>query len=231
MNIIEIKWNWRTGLAARARTDYIVLHHAAAVTCTAQQVDNWHKGNGWTGIGYHFFVCKNGSVYSGRPLWAMGAHAEGKNNISIGICVEGNYDIEKTMPENQKRAVKELLTYLKGKYPKAELKGHREVGATGCPGKYYPFEDMKAHWNNKTNKESENLTMSQYEELKKEIDVLKARVGYFNYIDKNMNDSYKPTIQKLVSIGVLKGNENGELMLTTDMMRIFTVLDRVGIFD
>ena len=231
MNIIETNWKWKTGLSTRPRTDYIVLHHAAAITCTAQEVDNWHKGNGWTGIGYHFFIRKDGSIYRGRPEWATGAHASGKNSISMGVCVEGNYETEKTMPQAQKTALKELLTYLKGKYPNAGIKGHREVGATGCPGKYYPFEEMKAHWNNTTKKESEDLTMSQYEELKKEIAELKEKTGYFNYIDKNMNESYKPTIQKLVDQGRLEGNEKGELMLTTDMMRILTILDRAGVFN
>lgn len=70
-----------------------------------------------------------------------------------------------------------------------------------------------------------------YEELKKEIAELKEKTGYFNYIDKNMNESYKPTIQKLVDQGRLEGNEKGELMLTTDMMRILTILDRAGVFN
>ena len=78
--------------------------------------------------------------------------------------------------------------------------------------------------------ESEVLSVTQYEELKKEINQLKTRVGYFNYIDNNMNESYRPTVEKLVNSGKLKGNENGELMLTNDMMRILTILDRVGVF-
>ena len=75
--------------------------------------------------------------------------------------------------------------------------------------------------------------MAQYEELKKEIAELKAtiaeRTGYYNYIDDNMNKDYKPTIKKLVESGKLKGNEKGELMLTTDMMRMLTILDRAGV--
>ena len=231
MKIIETKWAWKSGLSTRPKTSYIVLHHAAAVTCTVQQVDDWHKGNGWTGIGYHYFIRKDGSIYRGRPEWAVGAHASGKNNESIGVCVEGNYSVEKTMPQAQKNALKELLTDIKGRYPNAGIKGHKEVGATGCPGDYYPLEEMKKHWNNATQKESEGLTMTQYEELKKEIAELKEKTGHFNYIDKNMNEAYKPTIQKLVNRGLLQGNEKGELMLTTDMMRVFTVLDRAGLLD
>ena len=80
----------------------------------------------------------------------------------------------------------------------------------------------------------EDLTMTQYEELKKDIERIKAdlvqKTGYYNYIDENMPASYRPTIQKLVDKKLLNGNEHGELMLTTDMMRILTILDRAGVF-
>ena len=227
MKVIETEWNWKNGLSVRPYTKYVVLHHAAAKVCSPYQVDSWHKANGWSGIGYHYFIRKDGTIYRGRPEWAIGAHASGRNSDSIGVCVEGNYDLETNMPTLQKNAVKDVLSYLKDKYPNAVIKGHREVGATGCPGKHYPLSEMKEYWNSK---ESEELTMTQYEELKKEINMLKTRAGYYNYIDDNMNEAYKPTIEKLVSQGKLQGNEKGELMLTTDMMRILTILDRAGVF-
>lgn len=97
--------------------------------------------------------------------------------------------------------------------------------------------------------ESEDKLMSkEYDELKhlmeskddiinkmgEEIAELKLKTAepmIYNYIDENMPEWYRPTVQKLVSNGILKGNENGELMLTEDMMRMLTVLDRVGLFD
>ena len=63
MNIIETNWKWNGELTSRSATDYIALHNAEAVKCTAEQVDSWHKANGWAGIGYHFFVRKNGEIY------------------------------------------------------------------------------------------------------------------------------------------------------------------------
>lgn len=234
MNIIETEILWRSVLKNRTKTNRIILHHAAAKVCSAKQIDSWHKNNGWSGIGYHFFVRKNGEIYRGRPLYTVGAHASGCNSDSVGVCVEGDYSSERTMPAAQKISLGELLVYLKQVYPNAELKGHKEVGATGCPGDYYPLEEMKKIF---YNSESEELNMTQYEELKSEnaelkrqIDELRVKTGYYNYIDSNMPESYKPTIQKLVSSGKLLGNERGELMLTTDMMRILTVLDRQGIF-
>ena len=85
MNIIETDWKWNGELLYRSSTDYIVLHHAQAEYCTAQQIDDWHKSNGWSGIGYHFFVRKNGEICRGRPLWSVGSHVLHMNNCSIGM--------------------------------------------------------------------------------------------------------------------------------------------------
>ena len=230
MNVIKPKWMWKSGLGTRHSTDYIVLHHAAARACSPYQVDSWHKANGWSGIGYHFFIRKDGNIYEGRPVWAVGAHASGYNDRSVGFCVEGYFDEEYVMPDAQKEAVKLVLLDLRKRYPKAQVKGHKELCATGCPGKYYPLADMKTFYRKAIDMEGDGLSMTQYAELKEEINKIKARVGYFNYIDDNMNEAYKPTIEKLVAAGKLCGNEKGELMLTTDMMRILTVLDRCGVF-
>ena len=238
MKIIETNWNWKSGLSRRAKTNVIVLHHAAAHTCTAQQIDNWHKGNGWSGIGYHFFIRKDGSIYRGRPEWAVGAHASGRNSDTIGVCVEGNYEEEKTMPQTQKNSVKDVLRYLKGKYPKARIKGHREVGATGCPGKYYPLQEMKDYWNGKkvednamTNEEKVkfNELVNVVSDLQTTIDKL-ANPMIYNYIDNNMPAWARPTIQKLVDKGILQGDENG-LGLTDDLLRVLVINDRAGLYD
>ena len=92
MQIIEKTYDWNGLLAARGKTELLILHHAAAKTCSADDVHRWHLQNGWVGIGYHFFVRKDGSVYRGRPENAIGAHTVGYNSVSIGICFEGNFD-------------------------------------------------------------------------------------------------------------------------------------------
>lgn len=239
MKIIETNWNWRTTLCERNSTKYIVLHHMASKYATAEQIDLIHKNSGWSGIGYHFLVRKDGTIYRGRPLWSVGAHVVEKNNCSIGVGAEGDYSVEEAMPSLQKNALKSLITHLKSIYPNAEIVGHSEVGASECPGRFYPLEELKNCCKQKKEKE---LTMTQYEELKNAIELLKKennelkarfseRCGYFNYIDANMNKSYVPTIRKLVAQGKLKGNDSGELMLTNDMMRILTIIDRCGLFN
>lgn len=237
--IIETNWNWSSGLSRRTQTDYIALHHADAATCSAQQIDQWHKEKGWSGIGYHYFVRKDGDVYRGRPEWSVGAHVQGMNYCSIGICAEGNYDKETTMPTTQKDAIVKLMNDILVRYPQAKIVGHRDIGSSDCPGKYYPLDYFK----NYNYTRSDELTMSQYEELKSMIGNLSNMIQtldskvqkmenpmIYNYIDENMPEWARPTVQKLVNKGILKGSENG-LNLTEDLMRNLVVNDRAGLYD
>lgn len=141
MNIIEKTYSLNGGLQTRSKTTRIILHHAAATNCTADDIDRWHKGNGWTCIGYHFFVNKKGEIYRGRKEDTVGAHAGNNNTDSIGICAEGNFENE-TMPEVQKEALKELVAYIKDKYGINKVQRHKDVNLTACPGKNYPFEEI-----------------------------------------------------------------------------------------
>lgn len=237
MEIIEAYFNWKNRVSNRNRTDLIVLHHAAAKTATVTQIDQWHKAKGWSGIGYHFYVRKNGDVYRGRPIWAAGAHAQGSNSNSIGICAEGNFDIEK-MPQAQEKAIKELLEYLKALYPKAQVKGHREVCATGCPGKNYPLDEMKRFYKNAENevdamtseeKAKFNLLVNTVEKHEERLDKIDGKMVY-NYIDKNMPEWAIPTVKKLTEKGYLKGDDTG-LNLTDELLRMLVINDRAGLYD
>ena len=95
--------------------------------------------------------------------------------------------------------------------------------------------------------ESEDIDMTKYEELKakneaqdeiineigQEIADINAKIKeepVYDYIDDNMPDWAKPTIQKLVSKGFLQGDENGKLGLTEDLMRMLVINDRAGVY-
>lgn len=129
------------GLSRRSRTNRIIIHHAEASVCDAATIHQWHKGNGWAGIGYHFVVRKNGTIQRGRPENTIGAHASGSNSDSIGICFEGAYMTE-SMPNAQKKAGKELVAYLKAKYGINKVLRHSEVCPTSCPGVKFPFSEI-----------------------------------------------------------------------------------------
>lgn len=141
MNIIEEKYKWGGSLQNRKRTEYIILHHRAG-SGSAQSIHSEHLANDWSGIGYHFYVRNDGTVYRGRPIEPVGAHCQGYNDFSVGVCFEGNYQTETGMPSAQFQAGIELVSYLKRLYPTAAVKKHNDFMATACPGKYFPFEEI-----------------------------------------------------------------------------------------
>lgn len=75
----------------------------------------------------------------------------------------------------------------------------------------------------------ENLTMGQYEELKRMIQAQQPMI--YDYMDDNMPSWAKPTIQKLMDKGFLVGDDEGRLGLTMDAIRIFVANDRAGLYD
>ena len=75
----------------------IVVHCSATredKSFTEHDLDVCHRRRGFNGVGYHFYIRKNGDIKSTRPLERIGAHARGFNSESIGICYEGGLDSE-----------------------------------------------------------------------------------------------------------------------------------------
>ena len=194
MNIIEHNWKWNGGLSARQATNAIVLHHAAVETASAEDIDRIHKGNGWIGIGYHFYVRKNGEVHRGRPEWAAGAHVLNHNGHTIGVCAEGNYEVEENMPTAQLVALRELVALLQEKYPGIDVKQHKNYMATACPGINYPFD-----------------AITQYE-------ADEDNVTRYNTVAE-MPEYYRAEAQALIDAGALRGDADGKLGVSEDMLR------------
>ncbi len=116
----------------------IVLHHAAT-DGAVEDIHRYHRDmNGWAGIGYHFYVRKDGTVWRGRPDTWLGAHTVGFNDW-LGICAEGNFE-EETMPSVQRTAIMQLIAYLRTAYGALAISCHRDHDATACPGANYPLE-------------------------------------------------------------------------------------------
>ena len=132
MNIIETNLSFRE-LTKRKSTKKIIVHHADAANCTVNDIHRWHRGKGWSGIGYHFFNRKDGSAYRGRPIDTIGSHCLNQNSDSIGICLEGVLTQERPTIA-QINTLKEIIGYLKGIYGNIPVKGHKEFMPTDCPG-------------------------------------------------------------------------------------------------
>lgn len=142
MKIIETNLEFKS-LKNRRSTDLIVLHHAQHGNCSVEGVHSWHKyNNGWSGIGYHFFITKDGLVYRGRPELSIGAHCKGHNYNSIGICVQGDY-MSETMPDKQLSSLIDLCRYICDKYKLKKLYLHRDLNKTNCPGVNFPIDIVR----------------------------------------------------------------------------------------
>ena len=164
MNIKETNLSFKS-MSVRSKTNRIILHHAAAKLCGAATIHQWHLNNGWSGIGYHFVVRKNGTIERGRPEKYVGAHAEGSNSDSIGICFEGDFMTE-TMSETQKNAGKELVTDLKKKYGISKVQKHSDVCSTDCPGKNFPFSEIAGATSSSSSTSKPAASASKKEQLK-----------------------------------------------------------------
>ena len=97
---------------------------------TAEDIHLWHIQRGWSGIGYHYVICVDGAIQSGRPEYWEGAHCSGHNQDSLGICLIGTDEFS----EAQWLALKHVITGIKSRYPDITIHGHREFSSKLCPG-------------------------------------------------------------------------------------------------
>ena len=173
MEIIETNLEFNSNHSAMKEVEGIVLHNSGvSVLQSIEVIHNYHKNKGWAGIGYHYYVRKDGSVYRGRPENMAGAHCPSVNSTSIGICAEGNFN-EETMSDIQKQAIIELVKDIKSRYNIKWIKGHREILATSCPGANFPLEEIKSAVEN----EKEPQTPKSILDLANEVIAGKYGVG------------------------------------------------------
>ena len=144
MNIHDANLKRNGNWSYRNSTSEIILHHAEASRASVEDVNSWHIERGWAGIGYHYYVRKDGTIWRGRPEWAVGAHAVGHNDKSIGICCEGAYMTE-TMPAAQLSALKGLICDIMSRYGKLKLLRHKDVNETDCPGVNFPWAEAQKY--------------------------------------------------------------------------------------
>ena len=99
----------------------------------AETIEAWHKERGWSGIGYHFFVKKNGIIQYGRDLEQIPSAQRGYNTGSIAICVHGK-DIAKFTIEQRASLAALCLTLNKLYKGGLTFHGHKEVDkGKACP--------------------------------------------------------------------------------------------------
>jgi len=128
----------------------IIIHCAATLpdwregqstSSKVAEVRRWHVDlNGWSDLGYHFMIDRDGTVAEGRPVHRSGAHVLGHNADTIGVCLFGGHGSEATdafddhFTPAQDVALRELIDTLVGQYGDLHISGHNEYAQKACPG-------------------------------------------------------------------------------------------------
>lgn len=116
------------------------------------EIRRWHmQGNGWSDIGYHDLIDRDGTRARGRPIERIGAHVGGHNTGSAGVCLIGgdgsreNDPFEKNFTHPQEMALKAYIREMLALYPGiTKISGHNQYDRKACPGFYVP--DLLRAW-------------------------------------------------------------------------------------
>ena len=234
-------------LMSKKQNLYIVVHYVGAVS-TAKNNATYYASQR-LGSSAHYFVDETSiwqSVEDSDRAWHCGGGLQGKNGHTLhGICTNANsigieMCVKKTPsgewyfePETVKNTV-DLVKMLMDKHniPIERVVRHFDVTGKNCPA---PYVD-EAKWNEFKSKISAvegELTMSQYEELKKEIDglkaeneVLKAVIGSVYKTEKDIPDYYLSTIKPMIERGSIKGVAENNLNLPEVIVRTLVIMNR-----
>jgi len=141
----------------RSTTTKLIIHCSAtwpSMKCNADIIRKWHLAKGWLDIGYHYVINRDGSLEQGRPTWAVGAHAEGYNTTSIGVCLvggcpEGNANAqENNFTPAQWERLERVVASILCTHPKIPRNTEGILGHRDLPGvkKFCPSFDVAKWW-------------------------------------------------------------------------------------
>jgi chaperonin cofactor prefoldin len=124
---------------ARSKITTLAIHHSAAGgDVLPQAVATYHVRKGWPGIGYHFYITADGTIYQCNRLESVSYHSGYANTYSVGICLAGSFMNGATPPDNQMAAATHLVAHLTKELNirLENVKGHKELPqtSTACPG-------------------------------------------------------------------------------------------------
>lgn len=140
----------------------IVLHHTGSPSLPEEQM--WKNliayskrqyAHLWTPYtcDYHWLIGQSGAIYPGQPEKYFAIHSgidewdsyqdssRVNNQNSIAISVIGNYQ-SVPMLSSMIDGVVRCIQQVRGRYPKAFIKLHRELVATDCPGYRYDYAEV-----------------------------------------------------------------------------------------
>ena len=142
----SFNWSWVRPLN---QVSFLAIHHTAGPdTQTPQQIANFHiNSNGWGGIGYHFLIAKDGTVFYVGDIGTARANVANLNEQVLGICLVGNFTSGRVPSDNQMNSAHILCDFFINHHPDLSnvnswdaVRGHKELPgqSTTCPGDNWP---------------------------------------------------------------------------------------------
>ena len=142
----------------RERWRFIIVHNSGTKQGNARIFDYYHRNvrRMSNGLAYHFVIGNgtssgNGEIEVGnrwrRQINGGHVHSDYLNNISLGICLVGDFNREQPT-RAQLDSCEELIRYLRDRCGKVErhdipVRPHREMNPprwpTDCPGDDFPY--------------------------------------------------------------------------------------------
>jgi N-acetylmuramoyl-L-alanine amidase len=125
-----------------------VCHTASELTGKSlkqicDDIDSWHKNNGWPCISYHYVISENGEIAQTNDLNANSYTVGNRRQNTVCVCLDGNFEIDKPTME-QLEALDWLLNELSFNHPEfpatqQDVFGDNELNLdtgnpTACPG-------------------------------------------------------------------------------------------------
>jgi N-acetyl-anhydromuramyl-L-alanine amidase AmpD len=204
MQIMATDLKFKGYLSFRRLTERVIIHHSASPDVPASTIHYWHLNRDWSGIGYHFVIRAGGAIERGRPEDTIGAHSgPAGNGDSIGIVLTGNFETGKPTAAQIESLVWLLKDYLQPKYGPLTVIGHKDVMATACPGKNFPWADLKRR-------------------LEVDDDMIYKTLN-------DVPDWGKPLVKKLMDRKSLVGDGKGNINLPESTLKTLVILEREGV--
>jgi len=155
-------------LAATRDITEVVVHWSATYLnqdIGSEEIHDWHTQRGFSGIGYHYVIRKDGRIQRGRPIDRTGAHAKdnGHNNFSIGLCMVGGYNCMTGTPNSEKHvsgasinqdqidSLDDFLDAFYTSWPGGQVWGHVDVDNKGKVDPGMDMQEFAINWYSKYN--------------------------------------------------------------------------------
>lgn len=118
------------------RPKYITVHCSATppsmINIGVVVLRDMHTKKGWSDVGYHWIIKRNGEIQPGRPMSRNGAGVKGHNKSNVHICLIGGVDENGQAADNytpkQYGSLRYLMTDLSSTFgiKQKNIKGHRD---------------------------------------------------------------------------------------------------------